>query len=351
MSGLDHRALPKALLHDHLDGGLRAATVLELADEHGYDLLPVSDPDGLADWFHQDRAGSLEAYLAAFRHTVAVMQTAPALTRVGYEAVIDLAAAGVVYAELRFGPMLHLQRGMTPPEVVAAVAEGVRQGESEAGTVARLILTALREATDSAAVAELAAASRELGVVGFDLAGPEAGYPPDRHLAACRVARGAGLGLTIHAGEGAGPDSVAAALGSCGAHRIGHGVRIIEDTLVAQGEITKLGRLAAWVRDRQVPLEVAISSNLDTGLYPDVSSHPAGLLHRAGFVVTLNTDNRLMSATDPAREFRLATEHLGFGPADLQAVTEAALLAGFADWPTRRQLLQERVRPVYGSLS
>ena len=331
---------PKALLHDHLDGGLRVDTVIDLAEAAGHDL-PATDSKGLAAWFHQGRSGSLEAYLTAFAHTTAVMQTGPALERVAYEAVTDLAADGVRYAELRFAPSLHTAGGLEPTEVVAAVAAGVQAGETESGCIARLIIDAMRPMSDSDDVAKLAVASRHLGVVGFDLAGPEAGFPNAAFRTACQHAVDANLAVTVHAGEGDGTGQISQALHACGAQRIGHGVRIIEDTTVSNGEIVALGPLAAHVRDMRVTLEVSVTSNLHTAIYPTAASHPIGLLHRAGFAVTVNTDNRLMSEISLSDEFALLADHHGFGVEDFHSVTAQALRAGFGEWPLRHRLLEE----------
>ncbi|MBT8215967.1 MAG: adenosine deaminase [Acidimicrobiia bacterium] len=332
--------LPKALLHDHLDGGLRPETVIELAAEYGH-RLPADDPDSLQAWFNQGDSGSLETYLAAFAHTTAVMQTPGALERVAREAVEDLAADGVRYAEIRFAPSLHTAGGLEPTEVVAAVAAGARAGEEATGCVARLLVVAMRTMDDAAAVAKLAVASRDLGVVGFDVAGAEAGNPAGRFSGACQIVIDANLAITIHAGEGDGPTSIAQALHQCGAQRLGHGVRIVEDATVVDGEIAEVGSLAEYVRDRRVPLEISVSSNLHTGLYPSVEDHPVGMLHRAGFLVTLNTDNRLMSGTRLSHEFDLAVAHHGFTVDDLHVVTRRALEAGFGEWPVRQRLLTD----------
>ena len=345
---MDLRALPKAVLHDHLDGGVRVRTVIELALESGYEL-PSSDPDELDVWFHQTDSGSLERYLEAFEHTIGVMQTVDSLERVAYEAVLDHHDSGVVYAEIRFGPLLHLEHGLSPDDAVAAVCRGLAAGEAETGVVARAICTALRTDDRSELVADLAGRWRGRGVVGFDIAGPERGFPADDHLPACRSAREAGVGLTVHAGEGDGPNSVWRAVARCGAQRIGHGVRVIEDTVVEDGEIVKLGKLASYVRDHRIPLEVSVVSNVDTSMYADVASHPVGMLHRAGFAVTLNTDNRLMSRTSMLREFELAAEHHGFGEDDFRTITETAIRSGFAEWPSRSRLIREAAR--YGDAS
>jgi adenosine deaminase len=333
--------LPKALLHDHLDGGLRVATVIALAADIGYDGLPADDPAALADWFHQGGSGSLEAYLEAFTHTIAVMQTPAALERVAFEAVADLAADGVRYAEIRFAPTLHTAGGLEPTEVLAAVAAGIRAGEASTGCVTRLIVAAMRQMHDFEDVAKLAVASRDLGVVGFDLAGPEAGYPNGSYRTACQHVEDANLPVTIHAGEGDGTSQIAQAIHQCDARRIGHGVRIIEDTTVIDGAVAELGELASYVRDLRVPLEVSVSSNLHTGLYSTPEAHPVGLLHRAGFAVTINTDNRLMSGTSMTKEFELLATHHGFGIDDFHAVTRTALEAGFGEWPERRRLIEE----------
>lgn len=346
MEPSDITLLPKAILHDHLDGGLRVATVLELADRFGHPL-PRTDEPGLRAWFHQGRSGSLPRYLQAFEHTVGVMRDGESCERVAYEAGIDLADDGVVYAEIRFGPSLHTVYGMAREDVIEAVLAGFARATRERGIALAAIVTALRHMTDSEAVARAATRFAEDGVVAFDLAGPEAGYPADAHLPACRIASEAGLGLTIHAGEGDGPSSIWLALARCRAQRIGHGVRIIEDTVVEDGEIAATGALARRVRDHRIPLEVAPTSNLHTGTFPSADAHPLGPLYRAGFNVTINTDNRLMSGISASDEFAFAVNHHGFTTSDLGAVTEAALHAAFGDWPTRRRLIRDVVRPAY----
>ncbi len=343
------RTLPKAVLHDHLDGGLRPETVLELADAAGYRELPTTDPTELARWFHQGESGSLERYLEAYRHTVAVMQTPEALERVSHEAVVDLAADGAVYAELRFGPSLHTTGGMDREDAVEAVLAGLARGSEATGCSTGLIVTALRDEADSEAVARAAGRFVGDGVVGFDLAGPEAGHPADDHLPACRHAREAGLGLTIHAGEGDGPASIWRALSRCGAQRLGHGVRIVDDTKRENGEIAVLGELARAVRDQQIPLEVCITSNLHTGIASSPQDHPFGALWREGFAVTINTDGRLMSGVTLTDEYATAATAAGLTTRDLGAIVETTLRAGFGDWQERRRLITDVVRPAYGS--
>ena len=297
------RDAPKVLLHDHLDGGLRPATIVELADAVGYSALPSRDPVELAAWFlGAAHSGSLERYLETFGHTVAVMQTTEALARVAAECAEDLAADGVVYAEVRFAPELHVEQGMSLEAVVEAVLEGFRQGTATAAASGRRIrigclLTAMRHAARSREIAELAVRYRDVGVVGFDIAGAEAGYPPTRHLDAFEYLQRENAHFTIHAGEAFGLPSIWQAIQWCGADRLGHGVRIIDDITVADDGSVELGRLAAYVRDQRIPLEMCPFSNLQTGAAASIAEHPIGLLTRLRFRVTVNTDNRLMSGT------------------------------------------------------
>ena len=341
------RALPKVELHNHLDGGLRVATVLELADEIGYTDLPANDPQTLAAWFYQGESGSLESYLAGFTHTIAVMQTASAISRVAYEAVADLAADGVIYAEIRFAPLLNTRHGMSREDVIEAALDGFARGRRDFGVPVGLIVDAMRDIPDSLDDARAAIRFVGKGVVGFDLAGPEAGFPADDHLPACRLVREHGLGLTIHAGEADGPDSIHRAIAKCGATRIGHGVRIADDLTLEDGAVSRSGSLAALVRDRRIPLEICPTSNLHT-LGISASQHPLGLLYDAGFNVTLNTDNRLMSNVTLTDEFAVAVEHHGFQRSDLERTTRAALDAAFLETDLRKNL-HEVVSADYAS--
>jgi adenosine deaminase len=350
MTSIDHetiRSLPKAVLHEHLDGGLRVSTIIELADQNGYEGLPSTDERVLAEWFHQGESGSLEQYLAAFEHTIAVMQDEESIRRVAYESVQDLASDGVVYAELRFAPALNTAGGLPIEAVVEAAHDGIVSASAEHQIQVGLILTAMRQATDSASVARKAVRMRHLGVVGFDLAGPEAGYPPTLHLEACRIARSGGLGLTIHAGEGAGPHSMWEALNACGAERIGHGTRVAEDTDFDGTAMTALGSFARHVRDLRIPLELAISSNIHTGTYADSGVHPFGELYRNGFNVSINTDNRLMSGVKLSDEYALASDSFDLTLHDLEELTVNALESGFGDYPTRRRIIDDVIRPAY----
>jgi adenosine deaminase len=337
--------LPKAVLHDHLDGGLRPSTILELADEQGYSGLPEVDESSLTAWFYQGESGSLETYLEAFEQTVSVMQTEAAISRVAYEAGIDLDSQGVVYAEVRYGPMLSTRRGLSLDAVFEAMIDGFARAHRDTGIIVYGIATALRHLADSAKVAIAAARYVDRGIVAFDLAGPEAGFPPDAHLEACRIARDAGLGLTLHAGEADGAHSMWRALALCGAQRLGHGVRIVDDAKFANGALTDLGAFAQRVRDHQVPLEVAVTSNLQTGPWALPTDHPFGAMFGAGFNVSINTDNRLMSGTTMNDEYALVAEAFDLSGADLNAITVNALRAGFGDWPERRRLI-DRISPT-----
>ncbi|MBA3618407.1 MAG: adenosine deaminase, partial [Acidothermales bacterium] len=316
------RTAPKALLHDHLDGGLRPATVAELARETGYDQLPTYDADELTRWFTAAAgSGSLERYLETFAHTVGVMQTRDALVRVAAECAEDLADDGVVYAEVRFAPEQHTEAGLTLEQVVEAVLEGFRLGSADRGIRMGTLLTAMRHAARSKEIAELSIRYRDRGVVGFDIAGAEAGYPPTRHLDAFEYLQRENFRFTIHAGEAFGLPSIWQALQWCGADRLGHGVRIVDDVTVDDdGEVT-LGRLAAYVRDKRIPLEMCPTSNVQTGAAPSIQQHPIGLLRQLYFRVTVNTDNRLMSGTSQSREMAQLVEAFDYDLADLQWLT------------------------------
>ncbi|ACU69724.1 adenosine deaminase [Catenulispora acidiphila DSM 44928] len=352
------RRAPKALLHDHLDGGLRPQTVIELADEYGYANLPQYDgtADGLGRWFAEAAdSGSLPRYLETFEHTVGVMQHADALFRVAAECAEDLAADGVVYAESRYAPEQHLEAGLSLDEVVEAVDAGFREGERRAAAAGNRIqvgtlLTAMRHAARSSEIAELAVRHRDRGVSGFDIAGAEAGYPPTRHLDAFEYLRRENFHFTIHAGEAFGLPSIWEALQWCGADRLGHGNTIMDDILVdADGKAT-LGRLAAYVRDKRIPLEMCPTSNLQTGAARSYESHPIGLLRELHFRVTVNTDNRLMSSTSMTREFTELHKAHGYTLEDMQWFTINALKSAFLAFDQRLELINEHVKPAYERL-
>jgi adenosine deaminase len=350
------RSAPKALLHDHLDGGLRPATVVDLAAEFAYDGLPTSDVDELAAWFRRgaDRK-SLELYLETFAHTVAVMQERDALVRVAAECAEDLAADGVAYAEVRYAPELHVERGLTLDEVVEAVRDGFAEGERRAAAagrpiVVRALITAMRQLARSREIAELAVRWRDDGVVGFDIAGPEAGFRPTRHLDAFDYIRHENFHLTIHAGESFGLPSIHEALQWCGAERLGHGVRIVDDIRVDDGGRVHLGRLAAFVRDRRVPLEMCPTSNVHTGAAASIGDHPIDLLRRLRFRVTVNTDNRLMSNVSLSSEFAVLDEAFGIGLGEMEWLTINAMKSAFVAFDERLRIINEVVKPGYAHL-
>jgi adenosine deaminase len=350
------RRAPKVLLHDHLDGGLRPATVVDLARECGYARLPATDPDELARWFREAAdSGSLERYLETFSHTVAVMQTRQALVRVARECALDLAADGVVYAEVRYAPEQHLEGGLSLEEVVEAVDQGFREGERLARAEGRRIrigalLTAMRHAARALEIAELANAYRDAGVVGFDIAGAEAGHPPTRHLDAFEYLKRENNHFTIHAGEAFGLPSIWQALQWCGADRLGHGVRIIDDIRVREDGTVELGRLASYVRDKRVPLEMCPTSNLQTGAAPSYAEHPIGLLRRLHFRVTVNTDNRLMSHTTLSREFQHLAGAFGYTLDDMQWFTVNAMKSAFIPFDERLAMINDVIKPGYAAL-
>ena len=346
------RTAPKVLLHDHLDGGVRPETVVDIAREIGYDELPAPDAAGLAKWFRDSAdSGSLERYLETFIHTVAVMQTADGLTRVAREAAEDLADDGVVYAEIRWAPEQHTENGLSLDQVVDAVLAGFREGEqaaAERGKSIRVgaIATAMRHAARSREIAELAVAYRDRGIVGFDIAGAEAGFPPTRHLDAFEYLRRENFHFTIHAGEAFGLPSIWEAIQWCGADRLGHGVRIVDD-ITAGGA---LGRLAQYVRDKRIPLEMCPSSNVQTGAAESIAEHPIGLLRKLQFRVTVNTDNRLMSGTSMTREMALLADAFGYEWADLQWFAINAMKSAFIGFDERLAIINEQIKPAYAAL-
>ncbi len=345
------RRMPKAVLHDHLDGGLRPATIIELADAQGHEL-PSTDADELGAWFRRGASRrDLPLYLETFEHTVGVLQTAEALHRVASEASRDLADDGVVYAEVRFAPELHLERGLSLDEVVEAVTDGFRDGSADRAIVVRTLLTAMRTTARSLEIAELALRWRDAGVVGFDIAGKEAGFPPTRHLDAFQYVMRENFHITIHAGEAFGLPSIWEALQFCGAERLGHGVRIVDDITVDDDGVAHLGRLAGFVRDRRVPLEMCPSSNVHTGAADTIATHPIGLLRDLRFRVTVNTDNRLMSDVTMSGEMGRLHEAFGWGLRDFEWLTINAVKSSFHPFDQRLRLIDEIIKPGYAAMA
>ena len=343
--------VPKVLLHDHMDGGLRPGTIIDLAREGGYSGLPTTDPGELGALISAAAAarGNLEVYLETFKHTVGVMQTPEALRRVAAECAEDLAADGVVYAEVRFAPELHVEGGLSLDQVVEAVLEGFAAGSAGRGIRVYALLTAMRHAARSLEIAELAVRYRDAGVAGFDIAGAEAGNRPSRHLDAFQYVARENFHITIHAGEGFGLPSIWEAVQWCGAERLGHGVRIIDDITVEPDGTARLGRLASFVRDRRIPLEMCPTSNVNTGAARSIKEHPIGLLRALSFRVTVNTDNRLMSQVSLSSEFAALCEAFGYGWSDIQWLTINAMKSAFAPFDERLALINTVIKPGFAA--
>ncbi len=347
---IDIRRLPKVLLHEHLDGGLRPGTVADLAKETGYTHLPTADPTALAAWFHRNaQSGNLTAYLNCFSHTIGVMQTADGLERIGFEFIEDMYNDGVVYAEVRFAPVYHTQQGLTQDEVVAAVLCGLVRGERSYGVAWGLIICAMRHMEESLGAAELAIRHREGGVVGFDLAGGEDGFPAKKHLAACHAIRRANFNITIHAGEAYGPESIWQALQYCGAHRLGHATRLREDFITFPDGSQKLGSLAQSILNHRIPLEMCLLSNLHTGACATLETHPFGEFFRIGFRVCLNTDDRLMSDTTMTKETTLAAELFDLTLDELEKLSLNAIKSAFISFDQRLAIIFNFIRPGFAA--
>ena len=292
------RTVPKVLLHDHLDGGVRPQTIIDLAREQKYTKLPTTDAGKLAKWFQRGaQRGSLPLFLEGFEHTCGVMQTEEALERVAYETLEDMKNDGVVYLETRFAPVFHRQKGLHNETIVKAVLRGLERGNKDFGVDYGLLLCAMRSMDPkiSQEIAELAVDFRSQGVVGFDLAGEEGGYPPKKHIDAFHYIQRENFNITVHAGEAFGKESIWQAIQWCGAHRVGHATRLIEDMKVKDGQVVNMGTLAQYVLDKRIPLEICLTSNVHTGAVKSIDEHPFGIFYRYKFRVTLNTDDRLMS--------------------------------------------------------
>jgi len=345
------QSVPKVLLHEHLDGVLRPQSVVELAKDARYLNLPTADPLALAEWFHRGaNQGSLAKYLEGFAHTIAVMQTEEALERVAYEQAEDLSKDGVVYFETRFAPVFHTRNGLTHQQVVSAVLKGLERGRKDFGISSGLIICAMRNMDVSLEMAELAVDFRARGVVGFDLAGEEGGHPPKKHVDAFHYIQRENFNITIHAGEGYGKESIWQAIQYCGAHRIGHGTRIIDDIAVVDGKAVKLGDLAQYVLDKRIPLEICLLSNVHTGATPSLAEHPFKILYQEKFRVTLNTDNRLMSSTTMTREFEAAADTFGLSLDDFEKITINAMKSAFLPYKERIDFIYSIIKPGYARI-
>ncbi len=342
---------PKVVLHDHLDGGLRPETIIELAEENGYPDLPTTNIEELSEWFHRGaNRRDLSLYLETFQHTVGVMQTPNACYRVAAECAEDLAADGVVYAEIRYAPSLMTEKGSSIDEVIEATTAGFIEGSKNSNLTIGTLITAMRTADDSTEIAEAAVRHRDRGVVGFDIAGREAGFPPTLHLEAFQYLRRENFHFTIHAGEAFGVPSIWEAVQFCGAERLGHGVRIVDDISFDTNGKPQLGRLAAYIRDRRLPLELCPTSNVHTGAVGSIAEHPIGLLRELGFRVTLNTDNRLMSDVSMTSEMMALHQAFGWNLEDFQWITVNAMKSAFWPFDERLRIINEIIKPGYKNL-
>ena len=343
---------PKVLLHDHLDGGLRPSTVIDLADISGYKELPSSNVEKLSEWFHEGaNRRDLNLYLETFAHTVGVMQDEYSCPRVAKECAEDLAEDGCVYAEIRFAPSLFTTQKLSIHEVIEAVLSGFSEGSSGTNLTLRTIITAMRTSNDSKTIAEAAVDFRDKGVVGFDIAGREAGYPPTDHLEAFQLLQRENFHFTIHAGEAFGLPSIWEAVQYCGAERLGHGVRIIDDIELDSSGNYILGSLASFIRDRRIPLELCPTSNIHTGAVQSLEEHPIGLLKDLGFRVTVNTDNRLMSNVSMTSELLSLNKAFGWDLDDFSWLTVNAMKSAFLPFDERIHLIEKVIKPGGKNLS
>lgn len=346
------KRIPKVELHDHLDGGVRPQTIVELADTYGISL-PAKDAASLAEWFHRgaDRQ-NLSLYLEGFSVTTSVMQTKEALERIAYETIRDRGEDNNVYVEIRFAPILHVQGGLNLETVVETVLKGLERGKRETGVEYGLILCAMRhqDAAVSLEIAELAVAFRKKGVVGFDIAGDEYGHPPKRHLDAFQYIRNKNFNITIHAGEAFGVESIWQAIQVCGAHRIGHATRLVEDMVIRGSRIEDMGSLSHFIRDKRIPLEVCLSSNIQTGAAETLDEHPFHIYYRNNFRVMLCTDNRLMSNTTLSKEMSLAVKHYNLTLRDLEKITINTMKSAFLHHDERIKIIYDVLKPRFAAV-
>lgn len=342
-------SVPKVLLHDHLDGGLRPQTIIELANELNYKKLPTRDAEELAEWFHAGaNKGSLVEFLKGFEHTTAVMQTKDGLERTAYEMLEDMKSDGVVYVETRFAPVYHTNKGLYLDDTVKAVLAGLEKGKIDFGVGYGLILCGMRNMKNTLEIAELAVNFRDDGVVGFDLAGEEGGYPPKKHLEAFQFIQRSNFNITVHAGEAFGKESIWQAIQWCGAHRIGHATKLIEDiNLNDDGEVVSYGDLAQYVLDKRIPLEICLLSNLHTGAIDKLENHPFGIFFKEKFRVTINTDDRLMSDTNMTKEFLTAANSFNITLDEIEKITINAMKSAFLPYKERLRYIYEIIKPGY----
>jgi adenosine deaminase len=342
-------SVPKVLLHDHLDGGLRPQTIISLADDMHYKKLPTRDKDELANWFFVGaNKGNLVEFLKGFEHTTAVMQTKESLERVAYEMMEDMKADGVAYVETRFAPVYHTNKDLYLEDSVTAVLKGLEKGKNDFGVGYGLILCGMRNMTNTLEIAELAVNFRKDGVVGFDLAGEEGGFPPKKHIDAFQFIQRSNFNITIHAGEAFGKESIWQAIQWCGAHRIGHATRLLEDIVLNDdGEVVSFGELAQYVLDKRIPLEICLLSNLHTGAVDKLENHPFGILFKEKFRVTINTDDRLMSATNMTKEFLIAAEYFNIDFDEMEKITINSMKSAFIPYKERLRYIYDVIKPGY----
>ncbi len=346
-----HR-MPKVLLHDHLDGGLRPTTVIDLAGEYGIEL-PTTDEADLEKWFHEGAmVGNLTQYLQGFAATTSVMQHTDAIERVAEEMIEDVAADGVVYVETRFSPLFHREAGLRYDQVVEAVIKGLERGRENHGVRWGLVICAMRsmDPMTSLEMAELAVAYRSRGVVGFDLAGDEMGHPPKDHLDAFHFVQRENFNITVHAGEAFGKESIWQALQYCGAHRIGHGTRLREDLFLDHGRVAGIGSLAGYVLDKRIPIEICLTSNLHTGAARSYADHPFRYFFDKRFRVTLNTDNRLMSDVSMTSEYEVAVNEYGLDFNDLEKISINSMKSSFLPYNQRLSVIYDTLKPGFARL-
>ena len=341
------KKLPKVELHDHLDGGLRPNTIIELAKEYKIDI-PSQNPKELAKWFIRGaNRKSLALYLEGFGVTVSLMQTREALELVAQEAIEDLAKENIVYAEIRFAPVLHTQKGLNLEVIVESVLKGLEKGKKKTGVHYGLIICAMRDQNNSLDMAELAISFRNNGVVGFDLAGDEHGHPPKRHLNAFQYIRNKNFNITIHAGEAFGIESIWQAVQTCGSHRIGHATRLKEDMTISGTRIISMGTLSHFIKDKRLPMEICLSSNIHTGCAKSFDEHPFRIYFRNNFRTILCTDNRLMSNTNLTKEFEIAVEHFNLTLREIERLTVNAMKSAFIHFEERIRIIYDVIKPGY----
>ena len=343
------KSVPKVLLHDHLDGGLRPQTIIELADDLKYKKLPTRDKDALAEWFQVvANKESFVEFHRGFEYTTAVLQTKEGLERVAYEMMEDMKSDGVIYVETRIAPSHHINKGMYLEDTVTSVLKGLERGKKDFGVGYGLILCGIRNMKNTLDIAELAVNFRRDGVVGFDLAGYERSFPPKKHLESFQFIKRANFNITIHAGETFGKESIWQAIQYCGAHRIGHATRLIDDIVLNKdGEVLSFGDLAQYILDKRIPLEICLLSNIHTGVIDNLENHPFNILFKEKFRVTLNTNHRLINASTMTREFLTAVNYFNITLDDIEKITINSMKSAFISYSERFRYIYDIIKPGF----